>query len=124
MNQTVPKDIKSNVSLCIHEPSKYVYKILKNKNNEINDIFLMIYSKFIVDIDTKIQNSNSNKKITSLKKKKIIMQNNYKELMTNGLNHNFNKNEFLNKTAYLQYLIHAYQVFISQNCICICIYHN
>ena len=97
----MPNDLKTQLPGAVKEPSKYISNFLKKdeKTGTMEGIFESLKQRF--------QTDDESKKAKYAKKAKVT-EDNYNELMMDPLKSEFNEEDFL-KTAFLQYMLYAYQ---------------
>jgi len=100
-NESVPNDLKTQLPGAVKEPSKFISNFLKKdeKAGVMEGIFESLKARF--------QTDDESKKAKYAKKAKVTEEN-YNELMADDLKSEFNEEDFL-KTAFLQYMLYAYQ---------------
>merc|ERR1719242_2872156 len=100
-NDQVPNDLKTHLPGAVKEPSKFISNFLKKdeKTGTMEGIFESLKARF--------QTDDESKKAKYAKKAKVTEEN-YNELMADDLKSEFNEEDFL-KTAFLQYMLYAYQ---------------
>merc|ERR1719242_1904886 len=100
-NESVPNDLKTQLPGAVKEPSKFISNFLKKdeKGAVMEGIFESLKARF--------QTDDESKKAKYAKKAKVTEEN-YNELMADPLKSEFNDEDFL-KTAFLQYMLYAYQ---------------
>jgi len=100
-NEAVPNDLKTQLPGAVKEPSKFISAFLKreDKNGTMNGIFEALKQRF---------NTDDESKKAKYAKKLDVTEKNYNELMMDPLKDEFNEDDFL-KTAFLQYMLYAYQ---------------
>jgi len=101
-NDQVPNELKTQLPGAVKEPSKFISNFLKQegKTATMEGIFENLKQRFLKQED-------ESKKAKYAKKLKVTEEN-YKNLTKEPLKEEFNKDDFL-KTAFLQYMLYAYQ---------------
>ena len=102
-DQVVPEELKAQLPRAVKEPSRFLSKFLKQDGDHIDQTLLSIYQQICARFNT--EDEAMKRKYERQAKKS---QENYAELTKGGLKTEFNKNDFL-KTAFLQYMLYAYQ---------------
>jgi len=99
-DQAVPNDLKTQLPGAVKEPSKFISNFLKQeeKTGTMEGIYESLKARF--------QTEDENKKAKYAKKLKVT-EDNYNQLMMDPLKADFNEEDFL-KTAFLQYMLYAY----------------
>lgn len=105
-NDTVPNEIKQQLAGAVKEPSKFIAGFLKKEETFIDQALLSIYNSLCAKLNN--QTDDVSKKAKYAKKAKVT-QDNYAELTQEDLQPDFNQHDFL-KTAFLQYMLYAYQI--------------
>merc|ERR1719419_1920864 len=100
-NESVPNDLKTQLPGAVKEPSKFISQFLKrdDSGSTMEGIFESLKARFQTDDESKKQKYAKKAKVT---------EENYRELTAAPLKKDFNEEDFL-KTAFLQYMLYAYQ---------------
>jgi len=100
-NDQVPNDLKTQLPGAVKEPSKFISNFLKQKEKAktMEEIYDILQKRFVTE--------DESKKAKYAKKLKVTKEN-YDDLVNEELKEEFNKDDFL-KTAFLQYMLYAYQ---------------
>ena len=100
----VPDYLREKLPAITKNPARFITKFIKQPHETHNDIFLSIYNelKTKLQCDKKMQPEKWTKKLNTLKT-------NFDELTKQAIQPQFNQVDFA-KSAYLQYILHAYEV--------------
>lgn len=100
-NESVPNDLKEKLPGAMKKPSEFISDFLKreDKGKTMSDIFNVLKQRFVTE--------NERLRV-EYAKKLIVAEDNYHELIMEPLRNEFNEEDFL-KTAFLQYMLYAYQ---------------
>ena len=103
-NESVSNGIKYEIPAAVKEPSQFIMEFLRSDKEFIDETLLNIFNTLL----EKFKTNDEPKKAKYIKKTKMTEEN-YAELTKENLGQEFNQDDYL-KNAWLQYMLHAYQI--------------